>query len=1227
MTQAAPDPDSYLSRLSSLSCPIDSPLVAAAPVAVAIDGSIHDVNLADSSIYAPDATAEKGLAQTVAYAVKEAGYLAKMNALLEEGQKLLASLYSYRSCSRAIPQVQSNEQANRLEIYQRTYEVLQPEVDKMQKFMSFRDAATAGVTDVLAEMVPEIRDRDFFPSADFLETCAQVLDMFVVMDAMKNIKGSMNNDFSMYRRAVQSANRNVSEDETIMQHKLYSFLANQDQYSSELKNSLSKLSSTHEDIITDMIENCADRIESGQYLLPKTKYMYYRAISFGLYLLDKEGEEHDITRRKKFKLDRFGKILKACPVVPLFADQYVSLSTIYSKAPHLSNTKWEEVEETGKANLARSYSLVNHIDVARAEYIEYVALFKRTINTLRPSDGTNAAIPQEHCATVYNIVLQGLKTLAQCTTAVLEQSAWKYANPINPQIARHIPNEALSYELAVRFNYSAEEKRALIEYIAMIKNLSSMLLSLDRAFLVAINHQIYMDVQDFARNHISDFFAHASKKKRPVAAIIKHLRDIAFDGPPLDDDAAGRGKKDTKSSGGDTYDSAPRAIPLAPSLLQIVRLILNSCFNEKAKGMKGGLMREKDFKDSQANEVQEFLTRSRMYLPMLDLEGTVRQLSDLSDLWFKEFYLELSKKVQFPISMSLPWILTEHILHSNDAEMMQFVFYPFELYNDAAYRTLYHLKSKFIYDEINAEVSLCFDQLIFKLSEKIFLHYKKAASCIVLAADLKTETDLAHMGLVLEAYDGILAQKNYQLLGRSLNMWEPIGQWMNHHLRKSIDTAICRYEGSDLTYITDLDTLLRSARMTHQLLSRRIILDKFDDMLAEVDESVSIAAVNGRIISHTLNQLVNDFIPNYCFNSALSVAFSAQNALLKEFIGEPHFKTVTRWTGKHGVPVIISELSKHIDTIVKNTMTAYIGVISKGTPQTMKLPLFEYGTAGTFEYFAAHLKPLITYPALKSDVLQAFREAGNTVLTVKFLEDVLAIDGPFQDIQPLDFVPQAPDSRATSYSKLRDFDEVFESHNYATPYRTWVERTDVLYVPSPPKALMSPFLEHLRGTLDSVAEEWQADGHLENPRAFFRIWSVLQFTFCVPSVGEGRLVRELFGEGLSWAGCTFIHLLNQSDVYTAFDFNNHCLSVQRADRKAAHLTFGFGQYGGVIGVTGANEKAPVTPDSASLSPTSATAATAIGLRQDVVQFLESASFYQNVNEEVFATLMGMEAVA
>src|SRR5690348_14842540 len=103
-------------------------------------------------------------------------------------------------------------------------------------------------------------------------------------------------------------------------------------------------------------------------------------------------------------------------------------------------------------------------------------------------------------------------------------------------------------------------------------------------------------------------------------------------------------------------------------------------------------------------------------------------MTDLGDLWYREFYLELTKRLQFPIDMSLPWILTDNILESKEASTMEYVFYPLDLYNDAANRALSSLHQQFLYDEIEAEVNLCFDQLIFKLSEQIYAYFKTQAA-------------------------------------------------------------------------------------------------------------------------------------------------------------------------------------------------------------------------------------------------------------------------------------------------------------------------------------------------------------------------------------------------------------------------------------------------------------------------------------------------------------------
>lgn len=66
---------------------------------------------------------------------------------------------------------------------------------------------------------------------------------------------------------------------------------------------------------------------------------------------------------------------------------------------------------------------------------------------------------------------------------------------------------------------------------------------------------------------------------------------------------------------------------------------------------------------------------------------------------------------------------------------------------------------------------------------------------------------------------------------------------------------------------------------------------------------------------------------------------------------------------------------------------------------------------------------------------------------------------------------------------------------------------------------------------------------------FHRLWSALQFVYCIP-VGEGEFtIEELFGEGLNWAGCAMVTLLNQQRRFEALDFSYHLHKVQRVDGK------------------------------------------------------------------------------
>ena len=73
--------------------------------------------------------------------IEEAEMHASMQKMLERGEKFAVMLYTWRSCSRAIPQVKNSDQPNRNDIYKKTIEVLKPEIDKLVDFFSFVNQA------------------------------------------------------------------------------------------------------------------------------------------------------------------------------------------------------------------------------------------------------------------------------------------------------------------------------------------------------------------------------------------------------------------------------------------------------------------------------------------------------------------------------------------------------------------------------------------------------------------------------------------------------------------------------------------------------------------------------------------------------------------------------------------------------------------------------------------------------------------------------------------------------------------------------------------------------------------------------------------------------------------------------------------------------------------------------------------------------------------------------
>ena len=96
-------------------------------------------------------------------------------------------------------QIKAHDQSNRLEIYEKTVEVLGPEVAKARELMRFLNQATTRFCDEIRQLAHPERRKDFI-SETYLLTLAKLINMFATLDSLKNMKACINNDLACHKR-------------------------------------------------------------------------------------------------------------------------------------------------------------------------------------------------------------------------------------------------------------------------------------------------------------------------------------------------------------------------------------------------------------------------------------------------------------------------------------------------------------------------------------------------------------------------------------------------------------------------------------------------------------------------------------------------------------------------------------------------------------------------------------------------------------------------------------------------------------------------------------------------------------------------------------------------------------------------------------------------------------------------------------------------------------------
>ncbi|XP_019857906.1 PREDICTED: cytoplasmic FMR1-interacting protein 2-like, partial [Amphimedon queenslandica] len=442
-----------------------------------------------------------------------------------------------------------------------------------------------------------------------------------------------------------------------------------------------------------------------------------------------------------------------------------------------------------------------------------------------------------------------------------------------------------------------------------------------------------------------------------------------------------------------------------------------------------------------------------------------------------------------------------------------------------------------------------------------------------------------------------------QLLGRSIDLTSLLSQRLGSNMLKAIDTAIHVFESRNLCGVVELLHLLEINRLTHQMLSNFVVLDPFEAMYAEANNSV--VSPHGRVTLHIFWELIYDFIPNYCYNSTtdrfvlahlpqepperesapksqtvttmlygnkqLKEAYQSIFTLYGGFVGSIHFSALSKLLGYHGIAMLLEQLLNVI-SIIQTQLKPYVEALVAGLPQKCKLPFFQYGSKGVLGFYLAQLGPVIQYKDLRTDVFQAFKELGNAVIFSLLLEKALGqqevVDilqaAPFQNLYPKPYVKDDQNMETV----MKNLDQQYAALNmvsmisrYGTEQQGANARDAELLTRERLCRALSMFelvMQRIKSflTCDPI---WEgpppANGvmSIDECQEFHRLWSAIQFAYCLPPTKGEITIEQCYGEGLQWAGCVIMTLLAQEKRFASLDFSYHLLRVHEFDGQDGNV--------------------------------------------------------------------------
>ena len=1029
----------------------------------------------------------------------------------------------------------------------------------------------------------------------------------------------------------------------------------------------------HDRLLAGVLRHAIERLNGEVFVTPEDKFGLIRSVPHLLLMIDGS------TRFDNFPyvggLKPIQKVFKRFPLVPLFADQTLVLAKVLERSKNFPSAEQgvkssadAEVRRKWGADMRRlrhevpglkqkfkdAYKIELPWPAMRQTYELFLSRLSLMMNRLQRApflkelNEANVDTARE----VFELAREGLCHLSSWSTLLQMFLAWKYTNPCSESRLTELRGQAYmdepgrQYEQCIRYNLSLEEQSIFVDVVSMIKGLEGQMRAAESTIAPIIRFHLHHCIQQLAQGDLQPILHRVDKRKRDAISLLLQIRSVAADW--VDGLEPREDYKLYKRNKGQVHAQHPaRVVSASATQLQLLRVLVRSLYDDASPYTTAstGMFGRADLERHDVKKLKEFYEDSFYYPHLLNFAPTLKATSELSFLWFREFWLGKLSCIQFEIEKSLPWILTGHVIANRVTApaMLQSMLYTLDVYNDAAHAALHVLQQQHLYDEIEAEASVVLEQALFTLSEDLYNHYKDQAASICLEKTYKFKLEemknRAYLTTEKRRFETILSQRHVQLLGRSVNMRFLLGQLVTTKLSLDVDMAIKKFEASDVCCLAELHAMLQVVQQTHNELSSPgmagggplLELDSFLDIFNEVNGTYSPAVLKGRISAQFFYALTQDLFGNFAYNSFtqrfvrspktiiefdlppvkktfVDAVFgpmchkALKNAceLQKGFFGRAHLESYLALpgSGPQDVPVLVNECLRFLEFRIQALSYAIEALSQPDGLESFSLDKTASHTSVlAFAFFEARLGGLLqSFDDLKLEVFQMFREVGNCVAFLRDLGECLDVRDQFHFVAVAPFLGLAPDSPAADggvggtplVATLQAYRVLLEKSK--DEHQIIVNRATVGTMADLAKgtAEMAGHTFAHRGLFHAVLQgiddilykfdlrsRWALcnpkHGHPAlllapsgnaklRPARFVHVWSSLCFLFNMqnqePDPEAAPQEREwfaeytdleMFGHGMSFAGCLFTHLLDQRAVYELTDYSYEVLRLRNLE--------------------------------------------------------------------------------